>query len=461
MTESIIGLSPDSTAFISSMERFVLQGGLLDTSSAWRNSYTGTAEALLTYGLVKAHELEPQQGRQFRAEFNADGTCYPAGSAKDGWRTPGHRCITHLEDGRVKLEVTVTREEMKERRQQKAWASEQKEQVESADKVVALKAAPLNHEHHSEFESWEGTKDQLQAVGLGVGLDFPEGGSPRKEIRCKCPVGFEVKISRHYGAAERLAGRYRAISWYVEEAHTLPDQTVEIAPGVLQFVCGWGNTHKDIFQGSAEALVAAGLARLDQFPGQIGRNKSQCTYRIDGSQQPTSARDRSFMIKRKSKDCFVIERYVSKVEATLRKAIQNEKDEQINELRTAAKNKRIQLRAASEKLEQAPATIDEFRAEQSEIAELYLQVLFRSVFETKADSSYSFEIEKGDDAYDEIAEAFDAIREVVRNAPVKRNRQARLALEHRRNFGIAQNDAPLQAFLRNAVNGLSTNDLEI
>lgn len=44
----------------------------------------------------------------------------------------------------------------------------------------------------------------------------------------------------------------------------------------------WGN----IYQGTAEALVAAGLVRLDQLPGQPGRGKTVAAYLPDGTMLP-------------------------------------------------------------------------------------------------------------------------------------------------------------------------------
>lgn len=44
----------------------------------------------------------------------------------------------------------------------------------------------------------------------------------------------------------------------------------------------WGN----IYQGTAEALIAAGLVRFDQLPGQPGRGKTVATYLPDGTMLP-------------------------------------------------------------------------------------------------------------------------------------------------------------------------------
>ena len=45
----------------------------------------------------------------------------------------------------------------------------------------------------------------------------------------------------------------------------------------------------DNFTGTAEAIVAAGYARLDELPGQPGRGKMMCTYQLDGTPVPKGA----------------------------------------------------------------------------------------------------------------------------------------------------------------------------
>lgn len=50
--------------------------------------------------------------------------------------------------------------------------------------------------------------------------------------------------------------------------------------------CWWSNS----YQGTAEALVAAGLVRFDQLPGQPGRGKTIARYLPDGTMLPTRTR---------------------------------------------------------------------------------------------------------------------------------------------------------------------------
>ncbi len=57
-------------------------------------------------------------------------------------------------------------------------------------------------------------------------------------------------------------------------------------PGPIQFAPGVVLTRTcstDEYVGTADALVAAGVCRQDQLPGQPGRGKTMCTYFPDGS----------------------------------------------------------------------------------------------------------------------------------------------------------------------------------
>jgi len=124
-------------------------------------------------------------------------------------------------------------------------------------------------------ESILGTKDQLQSLGIAVGLAFPgEPGGPKRQLNVLDPRGFKTSITRYsdgqYSAHVDFPGRSRwgAVQWN------------SYAPGVqLRTDCTWF----DEYVGRPEALVAAGLVCLDQLPGQPGMRKVRVTIFADGT----------------------------------------------------------------------------------------------------------------------------------------------------------------------------------
>lgn len=110
-----------------------------------------------------------------------------------------------------------------------------------------------------------GTKEQLQALGLGVGQVFPSRRG--RELVVKDPRGFAVSI--------QLFDSEKGIFWaqisfpnWPKSPLGLPPWT-EAGPGVKKAEFSWG----DEYVGTAQALAAAGLVRLDQLPGMPGMPK--------------------------------------------------------------------------------------------------------------------------------------------------------------------------------------------
>ena len=66
----------------------------------------------------------------------------------------------------------------------------------------------------------------------------------------------------------------------------------------------------DEYSGTADALVTAGLARLDEFPGQAGRNKMMATFHANGGAvvkgSPMKRRPGDRCIKRTGKNRFCV-----------------------------------------------------------------------------------------------------------------------------------------------------------
>lgn len=119
-----------------------------------------------------------------------------------------------------------------------------------------------------------GTKSELQALGIAVGMAFPGGlGGPKRKMRANDPRGFATTVDcdgdRRYCACITFPGR--------EEE---PKRWSDFAPGVKM------SSHYQFFDdyvGTAEALAAAGLVRIDQLPGQPGARKVKVTIFADGT----------------------------------------------------------------------------------------------------------------------------------------------------------------------------------
>lgn len=121
-----------------------------------------------------------------------------------------------------------------------------------------------------------GSKEQLQALGLGVGMAFPgEVAGPRRVLHVRDPRGYPSKIYIGYGDHAFIA--------CVRFPH-LP-----IRPGSERRVLTIKNLRKfeycwfDEYTGTANDLVSAGLVRLDQLPGKPGMRKVRVRIFPDGT----------------------------------------------------------------------------------------------------------------------------------------------------------------------------------
>lgn len=120
----------------------------------------------------------------------------------------------------------------------------------------------------------EGTKDQLQALGLAIGRAFPgEVGGPRSELKVRDPRGFPVSICRRDGD---YIAYLKFPNW---PALPSREKWVDFADGVKLRESFWF----DEYRGSAEALAQAGLVRVDQLPGKPGMRKVRVRLLPDGS----------------------------------------------------------------------------------------------------------------------------------------------------------------------------------
>ncbi|MBW8458638.1 MAG: hypothetical protein K0M58_09380 [Thiobacillus sp.] len=131
----------------------------------------------------------------------------------------------------------------------------------------------LEYTQHPWGDLIYGTKEQLQSIGIAAGMAFPgEPNGPKRSLRVTDPRGLTAKVERSYEDAIfsvriPFPGRDR------------PSFATVFAPGVKKEEFPWG----DSYTGTALSLVAAGLVRHGQFPGQLGMRKTIVTILPDGS----------------------------------------------------------------------------------------------------------------------------------------------------------------------------------
>jgi hypothetical protein len=130
-----------------------------------------------------------------------------------------------------------------------------------------------------------GTKEQLQFLGLGVGVSFPgEIGCARQKMTVIDLRGFATKIEL---SAYKGAGVFSA-SIPFPGRHRPDAKWFPFAQGVSRREQIWG----DEFIGVAEALCSAGLLEMSQLPGQPGMGKFRVRIYPDGTCVPHKSLDK-------------------------------------------------------------------------------------------------------------------------------------------------------------------------
>lgn len=163
-----------------------------------------------------------------------------------------------------------------------------------------------------------GTKEQLQRIGLAVGMPYPgEPKGPKKHLRTTDHRGFPALI----GSSCQGDGIYSASIHFPGRKQPPDDHWIDFAPGVKKNNGHWC----DEFVGTATALSHAGLVRLDQLPGQPGMRKTRVTVFPDGTipagasamfsaaKEPGAKR-----IERASRTTYMVSVFVSEDEAQRR-----------------------------------------------------------------------------------------------------------------------------------------------
>lgn len=134
---------------------------------------------------------------------------------------------------------------------------------------------PLRYKQGPYFELIHATKGQLQSFGIGAGLAFPGEGKSSKAMHTFDPRGYQTRIER----VEE--GYFQAYIYHPRAVSTRTGFTTPHIDGLVPDKESF--PHGDFYTGDATAIVAAGLARLDQIPGQPGAAKGRVCILPDGS----------------------------------------------------------------------------------------------------------------------------------------------------------------------------------
>jgi hypothetical protein len=127
-------------------------------------------------------------------------------------------------------------------------------------------------------EHIEGTKEQIQSFGIGLGLAFPgEPNGPKRQLSVRDPRGFEVKITKSYWPRDTFAANIS----YPNLPKRPRKNEIMAFPGVRKREAEYGGC--DEFRGRPEDLVAAGLVLATQLPGSPGMRKTCVTILADGT----------------------------------------------------------------------------------------------------------------------------------------------------------------------------------
>lgn len=416
--------------------------------------FVGTAEALCAEGLISLEQLQSQKGRQLgHTAFLPSGEpCPPHTGA---WREPGYKSIRQQRDGTYRVELAVSKDVYAWRRSLEKADQHEKEQKRINEEIAEhghkYRDWVLQQKFDGWAEVWKGTKAQLQAAGLGKGMAFPGEPGAASELRCKCPLGFEFVIAfSSYERAEAAAGIFTARSRYVQAERTSPRFDL-YAPGVEKKV--WTDesydTRSDYYRGTAESLVSAGLVpHIGLFPGQAGANKMRATFQRNWLRS-TSANGQSWgatIVKNGKSGCFTLEVPVESEEANRRKDLHTAYQEKVSKEEQRLSEERRLLRQGMAAVE--TKSVEQFRSERAKLAEVYLKLAWSEIF-GKMDGALGFDLPEDGEHWVALAGAFQAIRNVAKDAPVRVDEKAVNQARGRLRLVAARNDASLQSLLRN------------
>lgn len=157
----------------------------------------------------------------------------------------------------------------------------------ATDGTQTLNPLKFRHGRYEWGEVFSGTKEELQAAGFAIGVPFPgEAGANKTKLTIAGVKGFaRVSIRKvfEYGSdiGRRVhKGLFDVHAHYLHEDLWKPyrkNPTV-YAPGVTRHECVRG----DVYTGTAAALVACGIATMEQLPGSPNCGKVRTTFLPDG-----------------------------------------------------------------------------------------------------------------------------------------------------------------------------------
>ena len=131
----------------------------------------------------------------------------------------------------------------------------------------------LEYRQHLRGDSITGTREQLLDLGIGVGQRYPgEPGAAKWITHVNDPRGFDVRLVRHADLSGRFTASVYFPGWPQEPSECGPVEPFSEGVTRQSFYL-----YADAFVGSQGALVAAGVAAPDQFPGMPGRLKTRVT----------------------------------------------------------------------------------------------------------------------------------------------------------------------------------------
>jgi hypothetical protein len=201
-------------------------------------------------------------------------------------------------------------------------------------------------------------------------------------------------------------------------------------PGVKYAACFWG----DRYVGTAEDLIAAGLVREDQLPGQSGTNKTRRTF-FDGvplRQGANRTRDERYLaISRSGKKFEVLK--------GLPEAVERERRAPMN----AEMKARVERDQRIAEATLVPASASAYRDAQAR----WIIAILNSLKQPVVPDSGGFSFALDDEDRDELDDAFERVLDVFRAAAISVDRNKVRELDGLRAHGMARNDASLQQFL--------------
>ena len=206
------------------------------------------------------------------------------------------------------------------------------------------------------------------------------------------------------------------------------------------------------FTGTADQLIAAGFATMDEFPGQPGKAKAVTRYDVDGklihSRRGARPSEETYRMIRRAGKKFTVLFQASDDEKKVRKAAV-EAGRVLNSAAWGAQRQEERRLAARREMiertvQDGPQNAAQARDEAFKTTELQIKLLWNLVF---CSNFGAFELDLTEDDRDVLSDAFDAILDVVGTGAFKPREDLSAEIEQCRLAMGARTDTPFQAFL--------------